>query len=62
MRARERAHARRLKQYALINTIENLAGRDAFGEIENLVEEIVKFLPDDKLEYVLDRIEAGAYQ
>jgi hypothetical protein len=61
-RARQRVHARRLKEYALINTIDNLAGRDAFGNIENLVEEIVKFLPDDKLEWILDRIEAGQYK
>ncbi len=59
---REKMHARRLKEGALVNTIDNLAGRDAFGNIENLVEEIVKFLPDDKLEWILDRIEAGQYK
>jgi len=57
VRARERMHARRLKEYALVNTIDNLAGRDAFCNMENLIEEVVKFLPDDKLEDILDQIE-----
>lgn len=59
---RERMHARNLKEIALVNAVDKRLEARSVGEGENLIEDMTKFLPDDKLEYILDRLEAGAYK
>jgi len=59
---REKMHARKLKEIALVNAVDKRLEARSVGAGENLIEDMTKFLPDDKLEYILDRIEAGAYQ
>lgn len=59
---REKMHARKLKEIALVNAVDKRLEATSLGGGENMIEDMAKFLPDDKLEYILDRIEAGAYQ
>jgi len=59
---REKMHARKLKEIALVNAVDKRLESRSVGEGGNLIEDMVKFLPYDKLEYILDRIEAGAYE